>query len=237
MVKIINLIYTYTYTYYFLFIRQWPWEWTTDRFRLWFWWGFTARTGCVWSLQFYGTIRKRPDWPWRISMDCTNSIFSYRRLYWSFRLQWRLNQFKIRTGARWLHENAYQILYSRTVSHYKLLNIDWSNPVVHTAFVYRSFVRLGDWNTSSLIDCVNDECADPPVDIPIESAVSRYILQKPWVSNIGLLRLKMHVVYTKWISPICLPTAKHLVNIDSYVGGNFVISGFNQMVCKYIVQS
>lgn len=109
-----------------------------------------------------------------------------------------------------------------------------SSRFIYVYMLYRSFVRLGDWNTSSLVDCVNNECANPPVDIPIESTVSRYILQKPWLSNIGLLRLKMHVVYTKWISPICLPTAEHLVNIGSYVGGNFVISGFNQMVCKYI---
>lgn len=100
--------------------------------------------------------------------------------------------------------------------------------------IYRSFVRLGDWDTSLDIDCVGDICADRPVDIPVFRTFTRYesLDDRPTVDNIGIMRLARSVRYTKWISPICLPQADYLYKNHNYVGANFVISGWNHLTCR-----
>lgn len=53
--------------------------------------------------------------------------------------------------------------------------------------------------------------------------------------NIAVLRLAREVKYTKWISPICLPTADHLFKDHDYVGATFVVSGWNALVCTCLI--
>lgn len=70
-------------------------------------------------------------------------------------------------------------------------------------------VRLGEWDTSTEIDCNDDEiCAPKPQDI----AVAEQISHEGYMPNsqaqqddIALLRLERSVTLTDFIRPICLP--------------------------------
>lgn len=97
----------------------------------------------------------------------------------------------------------------------------------------RYLVRLGEWDTSTDIDCVGATCADPPVDIFVVRTFTRLerSQKRSWVDNIGILRLATSVQFTKWISPICLPTAAHFYddNNFNYVGATFISSGWNRL--------
>lgn len=97
----------------------------------------------------------------------------------------------------------------------------------------RSFVRLGEWNTGSTNDCNGTLCADPVIDVPIETTFVRsYDTTYIWHNNIGLVRLSDRVTYTKWISPICLPIANYFYESQNlYSNQSFVITGFNENTC------
>lgn len=101
-------------------------------------------------------------------------------------------------------------------------------------FVYSYLVRLGEWDTSTAIDCVGTTCADPPVDILVVRTFTRLERnqKRTWVDNIGILRLARSVKFTKWISPICLPTAAYFYDDNNwnYVGATFISSGWNRLV-------
>lgn len=73
-------------------------------------------------------------------------------------------------------------------------------------------VRLGEYDTSTTIDCIKDEdsniCADEVVDVGIEEAISHENydpLKKDQKYDIALLRLNRDVQFTNYIKPICLP--------------------------------
>ncbi|XP_017853223.1 spaetzle-processing enzyme-like [Drosophila busckii] len=78
-------------------------------------------------------------------------------------------------------------------------------------------VRLGEWNTSSSIDCqqfMNDRiCAPPHLDIPIDRIIvhEQFHLGGSAMTNnsndIALLRLKQPVSFSDFVLPICLPAA------------------------------
>lgn len=70
-------------------------------------------------------------------------------------------------------------------------------------------VRLGEWDLSQTEDCEDDLCADPVVDVPIESihvhAMYNPTSRKKKEHDIALIRLAKRVDFTEWIKPICLP--------------------------------
>lgn len=77
----------------------------------------------------------------------------------------------------------------------------------------RKSVRLGEYNTDTELDCIDEggdlDCADYPID----SAVERIIPHPEYSSSdwnkyndIALLRLEKTINFTDFIRPICLPT-------------------------------
>lgn len=74
-------------------------------------------------------------------------------------------------------------------------------------------MRLGEWNAITEPDCDDGDCAATTVDIPVEQTIIHQQYQpssKNQHHDIALLRLARNVQYSKWVSPICLPTAQHL---------------------------
>lgn len=91
-------------------------------------------------------------------------------------------------------------------------------------------VRLGEYDTTTEIDCImlDDEqiCADPPIDAPVEQKIPHPEYSETSMQNdIALLRLNQDIPRTDFIQPICLPTA----NFKSSSAGdvNFV-TGFGR---------
>lgn len=76
-----------------------------------------------------------------------------------------------------------------------------------------SQVRLGEWNTSSAVDCIGDDCSGPPQDIPVEEIIA-HEKYDPADSNqhndIALLRLEHNAQFNDFVRPICLPTMSDL---------------------------
>lgn len=73
-------------------------------------------------------------------------------------------------------------------------------------------VRLGEYDTSSEKDCIQEEdeviCSDDPITVGIEEQIvhEQYRpLSKDQKYDIALLRLSRNIVSTKYIKPICLP--------------------------------
>lgn len=106
-------------------------------------------------------------------------------------------------------------------------------PPIITNFNFSDFVRLGEWNNSSPIDCSEDGvCADPVVDIKIaeilkhEKYVDGVLNRVHYANDIALIRLSRKVTYTDYIRPICLPP-KDLE--DSYFdGAELVVAGWGR---------
>lgn len=71
-------------------------------------------------------------------------------------------------------------------------------------------VRLGEYDTTTDIDCItlDDEqiCADPPIDVPVEEKTTHpEYNEKSMLNDIALLRLDRDILYTDFIQPVCLP--------------------------------
>lgn len=73
---------------------------------------------------------------------------------------------------------------------------------------YRDNVRLGEYDTSKTLDCIEDDCADPLVNMGIDEVVSHENYDekaKNRINDIGLVRLSADVTFSSFIKPICLP--------------------------------
>lgn len=71
-------------------------------------------------------------------------------------------------------------------------------------------VRLGEYNTNTEIDCVQEEqeqiCADPPIDAGVESMIVHPEYDEAsHAHDIALVRLAQTIVYTDFVQPVCLP--------------------------------
>uniref|UniRef100_A0A1W7R8M0 CLIP domain-containing serine protease n=2 Tax=Aedes albopictus TaxID=7160 RepID=A0A1W7R8M0_AEDAL len=91
-------------------------------------------------------------------------------------------------------------------------------------------VRLGEYDTTTDIDCITLDgeqiCADPPIDVPVEEKVAHpEYNEKSMQNDIALLRLDRDIQRTDFIQPVCLPTT----NFKSSLAGdvNFV-TGFGR---------
>ncbi|XP_055850336.1 uncharacterized protein LOC129914911 [Episyrphus balteatus] len=104
-----------------------------------------------------------------------------------------------------------------------------------------SRVRLGEWNTSTDIDCEADarsfeDCADLHVDVPIEKLIphEKYVnsLKSPHekygktlINDIALIRLSRKVDFSDFIQPIYLPL-KDILKQSTFNGNKMDISGW-----------
>lgn len=80
-------------------------------------------------------------------------------------------------------------------------------------YICSTSVRLGEWDTSTATDCNDDECAPPPLDIPVEQLIphERYNPDsKQQENDVALVRLSQPVAFTEFIKPICLPLSTRL---------------------------
>lgn len=96
--------------------------------------------------------------------------------------------------------------------------------------IFRSAVRLGEWDTTQEIDCeYEDDCADPVQDIHVSEAIPHegYLPTSETQENdIALLRLERPVQYSEYIRPICLPVSQSLsLNLD---GVPFSVAGWGK---------
>lgn len=77
-------------------------------------------------------------------------------------------------------------------------------------------VRLGEWDTSTEIDCNDDDiCAPKPQDIAVVEQISHegYMPNsQAQQDDIALLRLERSVTLTDFIRPICLPFGSEVRN-------------------------
>lgn len=108
-------------------------------------------------------------------------------------------------------------------------------------FYFSDFVRLGEWNNSSPIDCSNEgDCADPVLDIDIAEILKheKFVLghheNNKNINDIALLRLSSKVTYTDFIRPICIPTSDLM---DSYFDGiDLVATGWGKTNRNWFAQ-
>lgn len=94
-------------------------------------------------------------------------------------------------------------------------------------------VRLGEHQLDTDPDCENlynfQECADPMVNVPVESIIVHpQYNPNDQTNNIAIIRLNKSVSYTEWILPICLP--KYL-EFESQKATNvfMTVSGFGTL--------
>lgn len=91
-------------------------------------------------------------------------------------------------------------------------------------------VRLGEYDTSTDIDCIEQDsekiCADPPMDVPVEEKVAHpEYNEMTKLNDIALLRLIRDIQYSDFIQPICLP----LVDFKNSAAGDVTfVTGFGR---------
>ncbi|KAJ8723965.1 hypothetical protein PYW07_007945 [Mythimna separata] len=93
-----------------------------------------------------------------------------------------------------------------------------------------SQVRLGEWNTSSEVDCFHDDCSGPVQDIPVEEIIPQegYVPEDTNQHNdIALLRLAFNAQFNDFVKPICLPLNSDLRN-SFYEGFDMEVAGWGK---------
>ncbi|XP_063216366.1 phenoloxidase-activating factor 3-like [Bacillus rossius redtenbacheri] len=79
-------------------------------------------------------------------------------------------------------------------------------------------VRLGEHNLATEPDCdqMLHYCADPVVDVPVETAIRHEMFNSPYLKNdIALLRLQVPInMTTEYIRPICLPFGLNVTGLE-----------------------
>ncbi|XP_026479347.1 CLIP domain-containing serine protease 2-like [Ctenocephalides felis] len=96
-------------------------------------------------------------------------------------------------------------------------------------------VRLGEYNTESESDCIQEldfyDCADPPQDFGVEKIIP-HDAYRPDTSDqhndIALLRLDRNVVFSDFIQPLCLPLPEYFPKLNLEPGRPFVVAGWGR---------
>ncbi|XP_055525728.1 CLIP domain-containing serine protease B9-like isoform X2 [Wyeomyia smithii] len=91
-------------------------------------------------------------------------------------------------------------------------------------------VRLGEYDTTTEIDCIEQDneriCADPPLDVPIEEKLPHPEYNETTkLNDIALLRLNRDIRYSDFVQPICLPHAEFK---QSAAGDIAFVTGFGR---------
>lgn len=100
--------------------------------------------------------------------------------------------------------------------------------------IFRTSVRLGEWDITRQTDCDDSQgqldCSDPPVDIPVKDIIP-HESYNPAVrhnfNDIALLRLSRKVRYTDYIKPVCLPIETALRNLNPS-GQTYIVAGWGR---------
>lgn len=88
-------------------------------------------------------------------------------------------------------------------------------------------IRLGEYDIISEQDCIDDKkCADKPIEIEIDN----FIIHKDFIgeeihNDIAIIKLAKKVIFTEYISPVCIPIADNL-RIKADIGMIFTIIGW-----------
>lgn len=98
---------------------------------------------------------------------------------------------------------------------------------------YLTGVRLGEWDTSTAVDCSRteqDACTDDPVNIPISMIFKhpKYNVNGQEENDIAILRLAEPVTYSYFIQPICLPSDPVLRSKTDFQGNKFITAGWGR---------
>ncbi|KAF9411336.1 hypothetical protein HW555_009836 [Spodoptera exigua] len=91
-------------------------------------------------------------------------------------------------------------------------------------------VRLGEWNTSSSVDCFHDDCSGPVQDIPVEEIIAQenYDPQDSQQHHdIAILRLAYNAQFNDFVKPICLPLSNELRN-SLFEGFDMEVAGWGK---------
>lgn len=91
-------------------------------------------------------------------------------------------------------------------------------------------VRLGEYDTTTEIDCITLDgeqiCADPPIDVPVEEKLAHpEYNEKSMLNDIALLRLDRDIQRTDFIQPVCLPASNFK---NSLAGDVNFVTGFGR---------
>ncbi|XP_043652928.1 serine protease 7 [Drosophila teissieri] len=90
-------------------------------------------------------------------------------------------------------------------------------------------VRLGEYDTSKDVDCVDEICNQPILQLGIEQAIvhPQYDpANKNRIHDIALLRLDQPVLLNEYIQPVCLPLVSTRMAINT--GELLVVSGWGR---------
>lgn len=95
-------------------------------------------------------------------------------------------------------------------------------------------MRLGEWDTSTDLDCDDNDgepdCSEAPIDVPVSGLFPHPEYDPTSVEqyhDIALLRLGQKVKYTDFIKPICLPTDDAFKTRD-YSKDRFSVAGWGK---------
>lgn len=92
---------------------------------------------------------------------------------------------------------------------------------------FRVSVRLGEHNTSAVVDCLNGRCLPEPVQIAVEEIrIHESFGTRLFWNDIALIRLAREVAYSPSIRPVCLPSTVGLQNWQS--GQAFTVAGWGR---------
>lgn len=90
-------------------------------------------------------------------------------------------------------------------------------------------IRLGEYDITKDIDCVDKDCADPPIETGYEEIIAHESFD-PSAANrhhdIALIRLNQDVLYTDFITPVCLPSVLNFQR--SQTGTSVVVAGWGR---------
>lgn len=95
-------------------------------------------------------------------------------------------------------------------------------------------VRLGEWNTSTTLDCLID---DPQTCMPkaLNIGIKRIFVHENYEpdskdqnDDIALIQLKTKVTFNDYIKPVCLPLHGDIRNKNNFDGEVFVANGWGK---------
>ncbi|KAH9636612.1 hypothetical protein HF086_003430 [Spodoptera exigua] len=108
--------------------------------------------------------------------------------------------------------------------------IDYLRPNRNDSSFSWTQVRLGEWNTSSSVDCFHDDCSGPVQDIPVEEIIAQenYDPQDSQQHHdIAILRLAYNAQFNDFVKPICLPLSNELRN-SLFEGFDMEVAGWGK---------
>ncbi|XP_045495182.1 phenoloxidase-activating enzyme 1-like [Colias croceus] len=95
---------------------------------------------------------------------------------------------------------------------------------IETAVGKLATVRLGEYNTQTDVDCLGNDCADPPQELLVQAAYPNPGFSDKKTNredDIALVRMATRARYTGFVQPICLPDSSQRLSSGSsvYVAG------------------